>query len=157
MGGGLLLDAVQFPGAGSRAGLPVGERLFPGALREELEMQTTLNSVPPPLLLPGSSRSSLCYSCWKVSEPSQGLPLFLSVVQLDDQPVARNDGLTSSMVPLVPWMKAEEAKIFVGPERWFRTRLEWLSNLNPPTGGERRQICLPEFLNSPSSLTFGFL
>ncbi|XP_015685156.1 major histocompatibility complex class I-related gene protein-like, partial [Protobothrops mucrosquamatus] len=82
-----------------------------------------------------SFRHSLCYSCRKVSEPSQRLPLFLSLVHLDDQPIARNGGLTSMVVPLVPWMEVEEAKIFVGLERRFRTRLEWLSKFSHQIGG----------------------
>ncbi|KAG8127361.1 hypothetical protein E2320_014286 [Naja naja] len=83
----------------------------------------------------GSSRHSLCSSCWKVPEPSQGLPQFLSMIHLDDQPIARSDSLNSTMVPLVPWMKVEQAKIFMSPVRRFWTDLEQLSNLNPETGG----------------------
>ncbi|XP_070792370.1 major histocompatibility complex class I-related gene protein-like [Pituophis catenifer annectens] len=80
----------------------------------------------------GSSRHSLCYSYLKVSEPSQGLPQFFSMVHLDDQPIARYDSPTRRMVPLVPWMEAAEVKT---PERMFRGDLEWLSKLNPQTGG----------------------
>ncbi|XP_070592585.1 zinc-alpha-2-glycoprotein-like [Erythrolamprus reginae] len=80
----------------------------------------------------GSSRHSLCYSYLKVSESSQGLPRFLSVVHLDNQPIARYDILNGKTVPLVPWMEAEEMK---APERMFRADLEQLSELNHQTGG----------------------
>ncbi|XP_058026915.1 major histocompatibility complex class I-related gene protein-like isoform X2 [Ahaetulla prasina] len=83
----------------------------------------------------GSSRHSLCYSYLEVSESSQGLPQFLSMVYLADQPIARYDIPTRRMVPLVPWMEAEEVKTFVVPERVFRADLEWLSELNHQTGG----------------------
>ncbi|XP_032065653.1 major histocompatibility complex class I-related gene protein-like [Thamnophis elegans] len=87
-------------------------------------------------LLPGglcdSSRHSLCYSYLKISEPNQGLPEFLSVIHLDDHPIALYDILNGMTVPLVPWMEAEEVKT---PERIFRADLEWLSNRNPQTGG----------------------
>ncbi|XP_060549411.1 major histocompatibility complex class I-related gene protein-like isoform X1 [Pantherophis guttatus] len=79
----------------------------------------------------GSSRHSLRYSYLKVSEPSQGLPQFLSVIYLDGQPIARYDILNRKMVSLVPWMEAVELKT---PERMFRSDLEQLSNFNPQTG-----------------------
>uniref|UniRef100_A0A8C6X1Q4 Ig-like domain-containing protein n=1 Tax=Naja naja TaxID=35670 RepID=A0A8C6X1Q4_NAJNA len=79
-----------------------------------------------------SSRHSLSYSYFKVLDSSQGLPQFLSVIHLDDHPIARYDILNRRTVPLVPWMEAEEVKM---PERMFRADLEWLSNLNPQTGG----------------------
>ncbi|KAG8127367.1 hypothetical protein E2320_014292 [Naja naja] len=88
---------------------------------------------------PSSSRHSLCYSCLKVPEPSQGLPQFLSMIRLDDQPIARSDSLNSTMVLLVPWMEAEQAEIFMDLVRRFWTDLEQLSNLNPETGAPRRQ------------------
>ncbi|XP_032065731.1 major histocompatibility complex class I-related gene protein-like [Thamnophis elegans] len=84
-----------------------------------------------PVGLRDSSRHSLCYSFLKVSEPIHGLPQFHSMVNLDDQPIARYDILNGKAVPLVPWMEAEEVKT---PERIFRSDLEWLSNLNPQTG-----------------------
>ncbi|KAM3844385.1 zinc-alpha-2-glycoprotein-like [Vipera latastei] len=83
----------------------------------------------------GSSRHSLCYSYWKVSESSQRLPQFLSMVHLDDQPIARFDNHTRKMEPLVPWMEAEETKIIVAFEKVFRADLETLSNFNQKTGG----------------------
>ncbi|XP_029142880.1 major histocompatibility complex class I-related gene protein-like, partial [Protobothrops mucrosquamatus] len=83
----------------------------------------------------GSSKHSLCYSYLKVSEPSQGLPQFLSMVHLDDQPIARFDNHTRKMKPLVPWMEMEETKIFVAPEWMFRADLETLSNFNHQTRG----------------------
>ncbi|ETE56778.1 Major histocompatibility complex class I-related protein, partial [Ophiophagus hannah] len=85
--------------------------------------------------LAGSPRHSLSYSYLKVSEPSQGLPQFLFVLHLDDQPIAQYDDRTSQMVPLVPWMGAEEARTLEGPERIFRTDLEWLSKLSHQTEG----------------------
>ncbi|XP_070593108.1 major histocompatibility complex class I-related gene protein-like [Erythrolamprus reginae] len=79
-----------------------------------------------------SSRHSLCYSYLKMTEPSQGLPQFLSVVHLDDHPIARYDILNGKTVPLVPWMEVEEMK---APERMFRADLEQLSELNHRTEG----------------------
>ncbi|XP_070592589.1 major histocompatibility complex class I-related gene protein-like [Erythrolamprus reginae] len=84
-----------------------------------------------PVGRPGSSRHSLCYSYLKVSEPSQGLPQFLSVVHLDDHPIARYDILNGKTVPLVPRMEEEEMK---APERMFRADLEQLAELNHQTG-----------------------
>ncbi|XP_070592588.1 zinc-alpha-2-glycoprotein-like [Erythrolamprus reginae] len=79
----------------------------------------------------GSSRHSLCYSYLKVSEPSQGLPQFLSVIHLDNQPIARYDILNGKTVPLVPWIEVEEMRT---PERMFGADLEQLSELNHQTG-----------------------
>ncbi|XP_070592587.1 major histocompatibility complex class I-related gene protein-like [Erythrolamprus reginae] len=81
---------------------------------------------------PCSSRHSLCYSYLKVSEPSKELPQFLSMVHLDDHPIARYDILNGKTVPLVSWMTVEEMK---APERMFRADLEWISKLNHQTGG----------------------
>ncbi|XP_039188193.1 major histocompatibility complex class I-related gene protein-like isoform X2 [Crotalus tigris] len=86
----------------------------------------------------GSFRHSLCYSYLKVSEPSQGLPHFLSMVHLDDQPIARFGNHTRKMEPLVPWMEMEETKIFVAPEWVLRADLEMLSNFNHQTRGRNR-------------------
>ncbi|KAK9405404.1 major histocompatibility complex class I-related protein-like [Crotalus adamanteus] len=83
----------------------------------------------------GSFGHSLCYSYLKVSEPSQGLPQFLSMVHLDDQPIARFGNHTRKMEPLVPWMEMEETKIFVAPEWVLRADLEMLSNFNHQTRG----------------------
>uniref|UniRef100_A0A8C6V9Q4 Ig-like domain-containing protein n=1 Tax=Naja naja TaxID=35670 RepID=A0A8C6V9Q4_NAJNA len=83
----------------------------------------------------GSRTHSLCHSYLKVSEPSQGLPQFLFLLHLDDQPIARYDDRTSRMEPLVPWMGAEEATTLMDLERIFRTDLEWLSKLSHQTGG----------------------
>ncbi|KAL7986550.1 hypothetical protein Chor_011716 [Crotalus horridus] len=94
-----------------------------------------LNSILHPLLLPGFFRHSLCYSYLKVSESSQGLPQFLSIVHLDDQPIARFGNHTRKMEPLVPWMEMEETKIFVAPEWVLRADLEMLSNFNHQTRG----------------------
>uniref|UniRef100_A0A8C6V9U1 Ig-like domain-containing protein n=1 Tax=Naja naja TaxID=35670 RepID=A0A8C6V9U1_NAJNA len=110
-----------------------------------------LNSTLPPLPLPGSRTHSLCHSYLKVSEPSQGLPQFLFLLHLDDQPIARYDDRTSRMEPLVPWMGAEEATTLMDLERIFRTDLEWLSKLSHQTGGEQLQSCL-QAPNSPSRL-----
>ncbi|XP_070792372.1 major histocompatibility complex class I-related gene protein-like isoform X2 [Pituophis catenifer annectens] len=82
-----------------------------------------------------SPRHSLCYSYLKVSEPSQGLPQFLSVIHLDDQPIARYDNHINRMELLVPWLEAEEMKNLVVLEREFRADLEWLSNLSHQTAG----------------------
>ncbi|ETE58428.1 Major histocompatibility complex class I-related protein, partial [Ophiophagus hannah] len=81
---------------------------------------------------PSCGWHSLSYSYFKVSEPTQGLTYFHSVVHLDDHPIARYDSPTRRTVPLVPWMETEEVKM---PERMFRADLEWLSNLNHKTEG----------------------
>uniref|UniRef100_A0A8C6VEZ5 Ig-like domain-containing protein n=1 Tax=Naja naja TaxID=35670 RepID=A0A8C6VEZ5_NAJNA len=66
---------------------------------------------------------------FKVLDSSQGLPQFLSVIHLDDHPIARYDILNRRTVPLVPWMEAEEVKM---PERMFRADLEGtLDNSTP--------------------------
>ncbi|XP_032065635.1 major histocompatibility complex class I-related gene protein-like isoform X3 [Thamnophis elegans] len=83
----------------------------------------------------GSSRHSLSYSYLEVSESSQRVPQFLSMVNLDDQPIARYNFSTGNMVPLVPWMEVEEANTIVVPKKEFTADLEWLSNRNPRTGG----------------------
>ncbi|XP_058024331.1 major histocompatibility complex class I-related gene protein-like [Ahaetulla prasina] len=83
--------------------------------------------------VPGDFCGSLYYSYLKVSESSQGLPQFLSVIHLNDTPIARYDFLNKKTIPLVPWMKEEEmVKI---PERIFRGDLEWLSARSNQTGG----------------------
>ncbi|XP_015684505.2 major histocompatibility complex class I-related gene protein-like, partial [Protobothrops mucrosquamatus] len=76
----------------------------------------------------GSSKHSLCYSYLQVSEPSQGLPQFLSMVHLDNQPIARYDSLTREMEPLVPWMEGVEVKNFLEPDWVFRADLESVQN-----------------------------
>uniref|UniRef100_A0A670YSH3 Ig-like domain-containing protein n=1 Tax=Pseudonaja textilis TaxID=8673 RepID=A0A670YSH3_PSETE len=63
------------------------------------------NSDPLPQPSPGSSKHSLSYSYLQVSGPSQELPQFLSMVHLDDQPIARYDNHTRMLEPLVPWME----------------------------------------------------
>ncbi|XP_058024330.1 major histocompatibility complex class I-related gene protein-like isoform X2 [Ahaetulla prasina] len=85
-------------------------------------------------LVPGDFCGSLYYSYLKVSESSQGLPQFLSVIHLNDIPIARYDFLNKKTVPLVPWMKEEEMKVKI-PERMFRGDLEWLSARNNQNGG----------------------
>ncbi|XP_032066196.1 major histocompatibility complex class I-related gene protein-like [Thamnophis elegans] len=80
----------------------------------------------------GSSRHSLCNSYLKVSESSQGLPEFLSMVHLDDQPITQYDNNTMKMVP---WLEMVDTTILVALERVFRADLEWLSKLNHKAGG----------------------
>uniref|UniRef100_A0A8C5SN53 Ig-like domain-containing protein n=1 Tax=Laticauda laticaudata TaxID=8630 RepID=A0A8C5SN53_LATLA len=55
-----------------------------------------------------SSKHSLSYSYLQVSGPSQGLPQFLSMVHLDDQPIARYDNHIRMLEPLVPWMEKND-------------------------------------------------
>ncbi|XP_032065634.1 uncharacterized protein LOC116503370 isoform X2 [Thamnophis elegans] len=80
----------------------------------------------------GSPRHSLCYSYLRVSESSQGLPEFLSMVHLDDQPITQYDNNTMKMVP---WLEMVDTTILVALERVFGADLEWLSKLNHKAGG----------------------
>ncbi|KAG8127358.1 hypothetical protein E2320_014280, partial [Naja naja] len=83
---------------------------------------------------PGSPSHSLRYYYLKKSVPSQELTQFFVRRYLDDQPIARNDNISRTMKPLVPWMK-EEKDAFLGPEWVFRTELEMLSRYNHPSEG----------------------
>ncbi|XP_053144020.1 DLA class I histocompatibility antigen, A9/A9 alpha chain-like [Hemicordylus capensis] len=61
----------------------------------------------------GTSSHSLTYYYTGVSERSQGLPQFVAVIYVDDQPVAHYDSDMRTLLPLVPWMEAfqkEEAE-----------------------------------------------
>ncbi|XP_063152183.1 major histocompatibility complex class I-related gene protein-like [Candoia aspera] len=99
-------------------------------------------------LLPGgygSPSHSLRYFSLGVSEPSQGLPQFLSMVHLDGRPIARYDSLTRRTVPLVPWMGElekrdpnywiQETETLQATEREFRADLEYVGRCYHQIGG----------------------
>ncbi|KAL8213485.1 UNVERIFIED_CONTAM: hypothetical protein K2H54_066006 [Gekko kuhli] len=90
-------------------------------------------------LLHGSPRSSssshsLRYFYTALSEPGQGLPQFISVGYVDDQPISRYDSIMRKKVPRVPWMEKvveykagyweTESQILQGNEMGFRGNLE---------------------------------
>ncbi|XP_060094437.1 class I histocompatibility antigen, F10 alpha chain-like [Heteronotia binoei] len=89
-------------------------------------------------LFPGSSSSfhSLRYFEMGMSEPSQGLPQFIAVGYVDEQPISRYDSITRRNVPRVPWMEKVEDyeaglwertnQILQSTEYVFRTSLEIL-------------------------------
>ncbi|KAL8213633.1 UNVERIFIED_CONTAM: hypothetical protein K2H54_067553, partial [Gekko kuhli] len=52
-----------------------------------------------------SSSHSLRYFSIGVSEPGQGLPRFISVGYVDDQPFTKYDNITKRAVPQVPWIE----------------------------------------------------
>ncbi|KAL8213442.1 UNVERIFIED_CONTAM: hypothetical protein K2H54_065250 [Gekko kuhli] len=71
-----------------------------------------------------------------VSEPGPGLPQFIAVGYVDDQPIVHYDSHTRRMMPVAPWMKKaeqdepryfeEESQGFRGIEKHFRESLEML-------------------------------
>ncbi|KAL8213629.1 UNVERIFIED_CONTAM: hypothetical protein K2H54_067541 [Gekko kuhli] len=64
-----------------------------------------------------SSSHSLRYFYTAVSEPTQGLPRFIAVGYVDDQPFTKYDSDTKRVLPQVPWMeKAGEDD----PDYWER-------------------------------------
>ncbi|XP_034277743.1 major histocompatibility complex class I-related gene protein-like isoform X2 [Pantherophis guttatus] len=83
----------------------------------------------------GSSKHSLSYSYLQVSEPSQELPQFISMVHLDDQPIARYDNHTRKLEPLVPWMEMVELESCLDPEWVFRADLGSVQNFHPRNEG----------------------
>uniref|UniRef100_A0A8C6X1W2 Ig-like domain-containing protein n=1 Tax=Naja naja TaxID=35670 RepID=A0A8C6X1W2_NAJNA len=89
------------------------------------------NSDPLLLLFPGSSKHSLSYSYLCVSGPSQELPQFLSMVHLDDQPIARYNNHTRMLEPLVPWMEMVKMKTFLDPDWVFRADMKSPQNAHP--------------------------
>ncbi|XP_026578665.1 major histocompatibility complex class I-related gene protein-like isoform X1 [Pseudonaja textilis] len=83
----------------------------------------------------GSSKHSLSYSYLQVSGPSQELPQFLSMVHLDDQPIARYDNHTRMLEPLVPWMEMVKMKSCLDPDWIFRADLKSPQNGHPQNEG----------------------
>uniref|UniRef100_A0A670HUI6 Reverse transcriptase domain-containing protein n=1 Tax=Podarcis muralis TaxID=64176 RepID=A0A670HUI6_PODMU len=83
-----------------------------------------------------------------VSESGQGLPWFVAVGYLDDQPIYYYDSDTRREEPAVPWMeKVEEdypkfwdrqTQILHGWEQTFRANVEIVSNLYNQSKGEWR-------------------
>ncbi|XP_058025480.1 major histocompatibility complex class I-related gene protein-like [Ahaetulla prasina] len=82
----------------------------------------------------GSPSHSLSYFYLHLPEHSQGLSQFSMRSYLDDQPIARYDGLTRKMAPLVPWMEEMEKEAFLSPEWVFRTDRK-LSKRDHQAGG----------------------
>uniref|UniRef100_A0A8C5SN19 Ig-like domain-containing protein n=1 Tax=Laticauda laticaudata TaxID=8630 RepID=A0A8C5SN19_LATLA len=82
-----------------------------------------------------SSKHSLSYSYLQVSGPSQGLPQFLSMVHLDDQPIARYDNHIRMLEPLVPWMEKVKMKSCLDPDWVFRADLKSPQNAHPQNEG----------------------
>ncbi|XP_077186792.1 class I histocompatibility antigen, F10 alpha chain-like [Paroedura picta] len=64
-----------------------------------------------------SSLHSLNYFSMALSEPSWGLPQFLEVGYLDDQPIVKYDSHTRKMLPQVPWMEKAGKE---DPKYWER-------------------------------------
>nr|XP_056723198.1 BOLA class I histocompatibility antigen, alpha chain BL3-7-like [Euleptes europaea] len=98
------------------------------------------------LLLMGSSGStshSFRNFYTGLSESSLGLPQFMTVGYVDDQPIARYDSHTHKKEPIAPWMSKvdskyweEESMILQGNEELFRTDLATMRNrFNQSSGG----------------------
>ena len=98
-----------------------------------------------PLFFAGSLSHSLCYFNLQVQEPSQGLPQILSMLHLDDQPIACYESLTRRTVPLVPWMQEVEKEDpndrkewdepLLAPEQVFGDELKRVQKLYQQNGG----------------------
>uniref|UniRef100_A0A8C6VI75 Ig-like domain-containing protein n=1 Tax=Naja naja TaxID=35670 RepID=A0A8C6VI75_NAJNA len=69
--------------------------------------------------------------------PSQELPQFLSMVHLDDQPIARYNNHTRMLEPLVPWMEMVKMKTFLDPDWVFRADMKSPQNAHPQNEGEQ--------------------
>uniref|UniRef100_A0A8D2KT26 MHC class I-like antigen recognition-like domain-containing protein n=1 Tax=Varanus komodoensis TaxID=61221 RepID=A0A8D2KT26_VARKO len=63
----------------------------------------------------GASSHSLRYFYTAVSEPGQGLPQFIAVGYVDDQPITHYDSNTRKDLPRVPWMGKVDAD---DPQYW---------------------------------------
>ncbi|XP_053235921.1 H-2 class I histocompatibility antigen, Q9 alpha chain-like [Podarcis raffonei] len=93
----------------------------------------------------GSTSHSLRYFITAVSEPGQGLPQFIDVGYVDDQPFVQYDSDTKEMLPRVPWIRKVEKKdpqywhretqILQGAELVFRENLEIARNRYNQSGG----------------------
>ncbi|XP_070592598.1 HLA class I histocompatibility antigen, alpha chain E-like, partial [Erythrolamprus reginae] len=89
--------------------------------------------------LAGASSHSMKYFITSISEPSQGLPQFVSLGFVDGQVFVRYDSDSRRMKPQVPWMEKVEkedpqywdrnTQILRGIEEIFRDHLETLRNL----------------------------
>ncbi|KAF7234773.1 H-2 class I histocompatibility antigen, K-K alpha chain [Varanus komodoensis] len=62
-----------------------------------------------------ASSHSLRYFYTAVSEPGQGLPQFIAVGYVDDQPITHYDSNTRKDLPRVPWMGKVDAD---DPQYW---------------------------------------
>uniref|UniRef100_A0A670YZ66 MHC class I-like antigen recognition-like domain-containing protein n=1 Tax=Pseudonaja textilis TaxID=8673 RepID=A0A670YZ66_PSETE len=60
---------------------------------------------------------------------------FLSMVHLDDQPIARYDNHTRMLEPLVPWMEMVKMKSCLDPDWIFRADLKSPQNGHPQNEG----------------------
>uniref|UniRef100_A0A670HLB1 MHC class I-like antigen recognition-like domain-containing protein n=1 Tax=Podarcis muralis TaxID=64176 RepID=A0A670HLB1_PODMU len=92
-----------------------------------------------------STSHSLRYFYTAVSEPGQGLPQFIAVGYVDDQPFVQYDSDTKQYLSQVPWMKKAEMedpqyqernnRNFQGDELGFRVDLQILQNRYNQSGG----------------------
>nr|XP_056723022.1 BOLA class I histocompatibility antigen, alpha chain BL3-7-like [Euleptes europaea] len=102
----------------------------------------------PLLLLGGASSSSHSFRNFYtgVSEPGPGLPQFIAVGYVDEQPITRYDSDTKRKQPKVPWMEKAgkddpqywdtQSQILQGWEAGFRADLETLlDRFNQSRGG----------------------
>ncbi|XP_061476702.1 major histocompatibility complex class I-related gene protein-like isoform X2 [Rhineura floridana] len=87
---------------------------------------------------PGSSSHYFHNFYIGVSEPGQGLPQFIAVSYVDDQPITHYDSDTQRKVPVVPWMRKVEkddaqywdrnTEVLRGWEQAFQVNLVTLGN-----------------------------
>ncbi|XP_053235874.1 class I histocompatibility antigen, F10 alpha chain-like isoform X3 [Podarcis raffonei] len=93
----------------------------------------------------GSTSHSLRYFHTAVSEPGQGLPQFIDVGYVDDQPFVQYDSDTKKYLPRVPWIRKVEkedpqywhrnTQTLQGAELVFRENLEIARNRYNQSGG----------------------
>ncbi|XP_054832737.1 major histocompatibility complex class I-related gene protein-like [Eublepharis macularius] len=92
-----------------------------------------------------STSHSMRYFYTGVSQPSQGLPRFIVVVYIDDQPITHYDSNTQEKVPVAPWMKkvekdnprdwSAESQALLRNEDLFKKSLVALQNSYNQTSG----------------------
>ncbi|XP_077779574.1 major histocompatibility complex class I-related protein 1-like [Podarcis muralis] len=97
------------------------------------------------LVCAGSTSHSLRYFYTAVSEPGQGLPQFIAVGYVDDQPFVQYDSDTQEALPQVPWIRKAEkedpqywemsTQLFQGAERVLRRNLVTLQTRFNQSGG----------------------
>ncbi|KAL8213620.1 UNVERIFIED_CONTAM: hypothetical protein K2H54_067500 [Gekko kuhli] len=92
------------------------------------------------------SSHSLRYFSMGVSEPGQGLPQFIAVGYVDDQPFIKYDSITKRAVPQVPWMEKvveydagyweRQSRVLQETDSVFRDSLENLRERYNQSDGE---------------------
>ncbi|KAL8213631.1 UNVERIFIED_CONTAM: hypothetical protein K2H54_067548 [Gekko kuhli] len=92
------------------------------------------------------SSHSLRYFSMGVSEPGQGLPQFIAVGYVDDQPFIKYDSITKRAVPQVPWMEKvveydagyweRQSRVLQDTDSVFRASLENLRERYNQSDGE---------------------